>query len=328
MKDYLKTNRIFSLSLGIYRTFKLALFIAHHQWQYHNIYKTEILPLLSNLPHDLAGRRLRKRTKNYGTTIAGFFGPATLLMAGHKPTRADQRLLCFTGSSMPGFDACFDEDLVDTKRIQSILLDGHAPNDSPYEQLANILWTKLEELTPDHNYLRQLTRKIIEIQTQALIQTSSLDKAIIEKATREKGVAGALFFTLPLPKEKQEDLLPCITKLGAWAQLSDDLHDLRTDLLENNHTLISTANSIETIEQIYQEWALIALQSLPKNTPQSVKSGFLLYHYQNTTFIKHLKNLLKGSAPKEAINLPPEDYYAYKTKLISWKLLKALASHP
>lgn len=328
MKDPTQSYRFKTFAKGFIRLIGLILFITKYQILYRKIYQTEVLSLLKNLPDDLAGRRLRKRTKNYGITISGFFGPATLQMAGHHPTLADHKLLCLTGSAMPGFDACYDESIVDTRRIQSILLEGLQPNDSPYEQLAHILWIKLKELTPDTTRLNDLTQKIIEIQTRSLIQTTSTNRSVIETATREKGIAGALFFTLPISKENQDNLLPCIDKLGAWVQLSDDLHDLRSDLLEHNNTLISTASSLKDIEEMYNVWATEALKSLPSKTPQTVRSGFLLYHFQNIVFIKHLKDCLNGKPPQEAIDISRDEYYNYKSKLVSWGLFKALTLQP
>ncbi len=328
MKDQTQSNSFYTFAKGFIRLVRLILFIIKYQLLYRKIYNTEILPLLGTLPDDLAGRRLRKRTKNYGITISGFFGPATLKMAGHHPTLADHRLLCLTGSAMPGFDACYDESIVDTRSIKSILLEGQQPNDSPYEQLAHILWIKLKELTPDTTRLNELTQKIIEIQTRSLIQTTSTNRSLIETATREKGIAGALFFTLPISKENQDHLIPCINKLGAWVQLSDDLHDLRSDLLEGNNTLITTSSSVKDIEEIYYNWAAEALKSLPSKTPQTVRSGFLLYHYQNIVFIKHLKDCLNGKTPQEAIDISRDEYYNYKSKLVSWGLFRALTLQP
>jgi len=287
----------------------LAIRLALNIRRFDGVWRHDVLPLTQLVPanHPLR-RRLMRRMKQHTRLIAGFFGPAVFGLLGEKLTPAARTNLGLIGASIPAFDMCFDDNLMEVSRLALLVAqpEGFTPMNE-VEQLAAAIYTTLLQRVPQPEGLSTLTRSMLSIEEESRLQLRDDTAAeTIAAITRKKGGIGGLFFTTALPGSLTSEQQEALYKLGSWVQLIDDLFDLRDDALNGIRTPVTDCHSVLQLRIMVDAWRsdafeAVASLSLPEGRKQAFLAGFRLYSATASRYVVQIEKVV-GAGPLRAFS--------------------------
>lgn len=290
--------------MSLHRNAILAARLALNIRRFDGVWRRDVLPLTEAIPagHPLR-RRLLRRMKQHTRLIAGFFGPAVFGLFGETVTPAARTNLGMIGASIPAFDMCFDDNLMEVSRLGLLVEQpaGFVPLNE-VEQLAATIYTTLLRRVAQPDLLRSLTLRMLAIEEESRLQLrDDTPTESILHITRTKGGVGGLFFTTALPGLLSVERQEALYKLGSWVQLVDDLFDLRDDALNGIRTPVTDCLSVQQLRVLLGLWRDEAFQAvtslnLPDRRKRTFLAGFRVYSATASRYVGQIEKVV-GHGP-------------------------------
>lgn len=202
----------------------------------------------------LNDRDLQKINLYYGIGVPSIIGECYCFLRDHQMTTEERTAISYLGALTGLFDDFFDEKRTPHTRIRAMIESPQSMegNDAHEQLFLNFYRKALEHL--NGNAIKEMFFEVFEAQVFSKEQElEGITEQRIQEITFLKGGFSLLFYrvAIDLPLEgKEREILYSAGEVG---QMANDIFDVYKDREAGIQTLVTTANSIDELRQLYTQ---------------------------------------------------------------------------
>ena len=225
---------------------------------------------------------IQKIIQYYGWTIPVVLGEGYALLRGSDLTHKERLALTYLGACIGLFDDFYDEHHLPHEHIEAMLLRPQKVNThKANERLFLYLYQEGLQHVKEPEVLKAWFLKIAEAQVMSQGQAEvGMSRDELIEVTEMKGAYSVLFYRHVFDTPPGETEVALLYRLGAIAQLEDDIFDTWKDYQEGIRTVPNTSLDVDRVRYLYRQWNGLATQlayAIPYPPAQIEK--FLNFHY-------------------------------------------------
>ena len=204
-----------------------------------------------------------KMSRYYGFAVPAVLGEGICMLRGTKMNDMERRLSTSQGIITGIYDDFIDKSKLQADQIIEITRKpGGFSSDNLITKIFIEYWSFVIDNIRHEDFLWQMVEKIYQVQLQTREQYDpALSFERIRQITFDKGGYSVLFYRSAYSNPLEENEQKAFYNLGALLQFGNDIFDLRHDLAEGIHTMITKPDHLDGVVEVFYELKKETIQS-------------------------------------------------------------------
>lgn len=203
--------------------------------------------------HEPFNKKYFRRIYTYGG-LGCLLNEWFIVLRGYAPSPQEAKAAFYLGTATAVYDDLFDHYNYTSKDSLDKLAKGLYKDHSVTEKCSKLFYDIILDNIKNTSAFKEYLQRVAFHQEESKQQTnSSLSESELRRITYAKGACSIMLFRSVLSHDIRPGEEQALTLLGALIQLTDDVFDIRQDLLHHVATLPNRTTDIRIVRREYEE---------------------------------------------------------------------------